>query len=74
MSIKIESYSNFNLYIFMQYIKTMLKGNFNICWEISPNNEMKKRDDMLKRFAVLSVDVLRTSAKPCPLILLEVST
>lgn len=56
----------------IQDIRSMLKGNYNISWEISPNNEIKKRADMLKRFATLSIEMLHVGTKPCPLIVLEV--
>ena len=51
----------------------MLKGKNTISWEISPNSEVKKRSDTLKRYASLSIDLLHTVQKICPLVIQEVS-
>ena len=46
----------------------MLKGNYNITWDVSPHNENKRRTDMLNKYSTLSLDVLHSNVKPCPLI------
>lgn len=46
----------------------MLKGNYNIAWDVSPHNENKRKTDMLNKYSTLSLDVLRSHVRPCPLI------
>ncbi|XP_065200738.1 kinesin-like protein KIF18A [Planococcus citri] len=52
-------------------ISNMLKGNYNITWDVSPHNENKRRTDMLNKYSTLSLDILHSHVKPCPLISLN---
>lgn len=65
--------SSFIILPFFQDLISLLKGKNTITWEISPTSEVKKRCDTLERCACLSIDLLHTDEKPCPLIMQEVS-